>query len=406
MVSPENSGAGSNCRPLGEEVFTLTVTGVALTAAKTHSAVPPQPRSRPSPRRRTARGARPLGIIGVPQIICWQLVLIAVVLVVDRPWYVITGVALMGVAVLALTAVRLRGQWLYEWVGVWLRYVQRDRESRLPERDPGPEFLDLAQPNAVGSACAISADTDDSMYVIAAPAGVTAVLQPQSSARDLARAAPAAQTLLPLQDDPGLAFAVQVVHHARTDRTRPPRSWVALQALRTSEVYRDADMHAALGNALRRVRRQLRRDGQLTRILAENEVHTSLAALAHVNGGRGEIEERWRFWRSGPVTQAAFQLRGWADLAPEAGAQLLRWLLTAAPGTAVTVAVTARQLPDQRRPQVDAVLRVASTSRATLDRTAAELARLVGDRGIRLDRLDGRHALGVAATLPIGVPRP
>jgi type VII secretion protein EccE len=349
-----------------------------------------------------APAAHPLGVLAVPQIICWQLVLIAAVLIIDRPWYVITGVALAALAVLALTAVRLRGQWLYEWVGIWLSYIQRDRERGLTDSDPGPELLSLARPKAIGSACAISADTDDSMYVIAAPAGVTAVLQPRPAAADHTSTAPAAQTLLPQPDDPGLAFAVQVVQHARTGRGRPPKTWVALQALRTSEVYRDTDMHAALGNALRRVRRQLRRDGQLTRILAEDEVHTSLAALAHVNGGRGEIEERWRYWRSGPVRQAVFQLRGWSDLAPEAGAQLLRWLLGSAPEAAVTVAVTARQLPEQRRPRVDAVLRIASTGAAALDRAAAELDRLAGERGVRLERLDGRHALGVAATLPIG----
>ncbi len=69
---------------------------------------------------------------------------------------------------------------------------------------------------------------------------------------------------------------------------------------------------------------------------------------------------------------------------------LERELLDAAPGVALTAAVTTG-------PGGGAVLRIAAITTA-----AAELPHAGARRGARLERLDGRHASAVAATLPIG----
>ncbi|GAB3156712.1 hypothetical protein GCM10027290_55070 [Micromonospora sonneratiae] len=345
-----------------------------------------------------------LGGIGVLQLVCWQLVLVAVVLALDERWPTIALTAVVAVVVMALTAVRVRGRWLYEWLLLSSRYLLRDRHLDLPGAgDTGAALLRLISPEVVGLTGTVDDDREGTVFMISRAEGITAVLQPASTVRDLVRATPAPQTLLPAQDEQALAFAVQVVHHAGINRARPPRTWVALQALRTVELYRDADVRQALGNAVRRVQRRLRRDGLPSRTLAEHEVLGTFAALAHVNAGRGRVREQWRLWQSGPITQAVFRLDGWAELPPAAGPQLLRWLLSAAPQAAVTVAVTARRSPTGAEPVLSATLRIAATSPAGLESAADELAQLARERNVDMERLDGRQAWGVASTLPLGV---
>jgi hypothetical protein len=53
----------------------------------------------------------------------------------------------------------------------------------------------------------------------------------------------------------------------------------------------------------------------------------------------------------------------------------------------------------------EAVVRLAATDPRALDGAADQVARLARERGIVLERLDGRHRAGVAATLPLGVTR-
>ncbi|WP_238017843.1 type VII secretion protein EccE [Dactylosporangium sp. AC04546] len=343
------------------------------------------------PRTATRTARDPLGGIGVLQLMCWQLVLIAVALALDEGWPTIAAVTFAGVVVLALTGVRRRGRWLYQWLVVSLRYRLRDRDRDLPGAGgTGWALLRLISPEAVG--------ITGTVFMISRAEGVTAVLQPASTV-------PAPQTLLPAHDEQALAFAVQVVHHAGMHRARPPRIWVAVQALRTVELYRDADLAQALGNTVRRVQRRLRRDGLPAKALAEHEALGTLAALAHVNAGRGTVRERWRRWQSGPVEQAVFRLDGWAGLPPAVAAQLVHRLLAAAPQAAVTVAVTARRPPAGTEPEVSAMLRIAATSAAALDGAGEELARPAHELGVGMERLDGRHAWGVAATLPLGVIR-
>lgn len=349
----------------------------------------------------TGRGKRPaarrFGGLGVPQILCWQLVLVAFVLAAGRPWPVAVAMVIAGVVAVALTAVRLRGRWLYEWLGSASRYLLRDRDRDLRSSgEAGQELLRLLSPEAVGVTGDVGGET---VFMLSRAEGIIAVLQPKAAGK----AMPSPGTLLPPPQEQALDFAAQVVHHAGTDRGRPPRVWVALQALRTVDVHRDADVRQALGNVVRRVRRRLGRDGLPVRALAENEVLGALASLSHVRAGRARIREDWRFWHSGPISQATFRLDGWAELSPAMATQLSHRLLAAAPRATVTIAVTARRAAGETEPRIDAALRVAAPGLPAVEHAVRELSALALARGITMERLDGRHASGLAATLPIGV---
>ncbi|AUI64654.1 hypothetical protein B1H26_08080 [Amycolatopsis sp. BJA-103] len=365
------------------------------------SATAPVPAPVPGPPRPSpvapASGRRPRRI-GVLQIVCWQLVAVALVLVAGRPWPLAAAVVTAAVVTVALTAVRVRGRWLYEWLGSASGYLTRDRDRDLRNAgEAGRALLSLLSPEAAGTTGEIGGET---VFMVSRADGITAVLQPKSAARE--RPMPSPLTLLPPSREQALDVAAQVIQHVGADRSRPPRGWVALQALRTVDVHHDADVRQALGNTVRRVRRQLRRDGLPVRSLAENEVLGALASLAHVTAGRARIREEWRFWHSGPICQATFRLEGWDALSPALAADLSRRLLAAAPRAAVTLAVTARR-GAETEPRVSAAIRVAAAGAQAVEHAVRDLELAVRRGGLTLDRLDGRHAKGVAATLPIGV---
>lgn len=350
------------------------------------------------------QGGRPasrrFGGLGVRQVICWQLVLVALVLVLGSgsPWPV-AAVVTAGVVAVALTAVRLRGRWLYEWLASASKYVLRDRDRDLRGAgETGQALLRMLSPEAVG----VTGDAGgDPVFMLSRAEGITTVLQPKSAGK--AMSAPGA--LLPAPQEQALDFAAQVIHHAGSDRNRPPRVWVALQALRTVDVHRDTDVRQALGNVVRRVRRQLHRDGLPVRALTENELLSALASLAHVRAGRARIREEWRFWHSGPISQATFRLDGWAELSPAMAAQLSHRLLAAAPWATVTLAVTAHRTAGKTEPRIDATIRVAAPGPPAVEHAVRELSEPARARGITMERLDGRHTSGLAATLPIGTGR-
>ncbi|MFI6678638.1 hypothetical protein [Kribbella sp. NPDC050470] len=80
-------------------------------------------------------------------------------------------------------------------------------------------------------------------------------------------------------------------------------------------------------------------------------------------------------------------------------------LLGTGTGAAQTIAITVTASADHHLPtRHDAVLRLAASHPATLDTAFSVLSNLARSFGAEPERLDGRHADGVAATLPLGVP--
>ncbi|KOX18984.1 hypothetical protein ADK67_34390 [Saccharothrix sp. NRRL B-16348] len=279
--------------------------------------------------------------------VCAQLAVLAVLFGVGSPWPVAVPLWVAAAVVLTLALGRWRRRWASEWA--W-RYVA----FRVRRRRTGG-LLDVVAPGAW-----VEGDH------VHGPGGVVAVLRPRLAApRVLARLA---------------GPDVRVVLHVGRGQVRRPRAWVAVQAKRTPELWHDDEVVRVLGNATRRTRRELRRHGVAADLLAEEDLVTTIAALGHVTGHR-EVREDWRYWHSGPVAQACFRLPGTTARAA------VDWLLTAAPGVAVTVALTAD----------DAVVRIAGAAEA-----AVEAAVVVLSAHVRLERLDGLHARGVAASLLIG----
>jgi type VII secretion protein EccE len=326
-------------------------------------------------------------------IVVAELALVLVLVVLDRSWPAIAAVACCAGLLGAFFAVRVRGHLLCQWVLVAARFLVRDRAADLPGDQPGAALLRLIRPGAHTTPGAGQA------FLISDEAGVGTVLRPE---RDPGPQVLSPRELLPDSDEQALAYAVQVVHHAGVDRSRPPRVWLTLQALRTAEVYADEDVRAALANVVRRVRRRLRRSGVPFRPLTEEETFGSYAALAHVNAGRGRVREEWWLWHSGPIRHATFRLDGWSGLDRQAAARLVRWLLASAPDTAVTVSRTAHHDPAGSL-VVGAVLRIATSRPEALDVAVTDVGRLCDEVGVTLHRLDGRHVHGVAATLPLGI---
>lgn len=352
---------------------------------------PPDPPSRtPGPRL-------------VLPIVAAELALVLVLLVLDRSWPAIAVVACCGAVLHAFATARVRGLALWQWVAVAVRFLLRDRAADLPADDPGAAVLGMIRPRA---RCAHTMIGDAQAFLVSDEHGVGAVLRPESSGRDPGPPVLTPRDLLPGGDDEQqLAYAVQVTHHVGVDRSQPPRVWLTLQALRTAEVYTEDDVRAALANVVRRVRRRLRRAGVPFRTLTEQETLGSFAALAHANAGRGRVREEWWQWHSGPVRHTTFRLDGWSALSQQGAARLVRWLLAAAPDTAVTVSCTAHHDPAAPggEPVVAAVLRIATNRPEALAAAVTDVGRLAEEVGVTLNRLDGRHALGVAATLPAGV---
>ncbi len=373
---------------------------VAITPATRHpvTAGRPDPATPPRPRTPDRSSRRRL----VLPIVAGELVLVLVLLVLDRSWPAIVVVACCGVVLCAFVTARVRGHLLCQWVLLAVRFLLRDRAADLPGDQPGAALLRLIRPEA---RCSHTMIGDAQAFVVSDTAGIGTVLRPESNRREPGPPMLSPRDLLPGSDRAADAYAVQVVHHAGVDRSRPPRVWLTLQALRTAEVWADDDVRAALANVVRRVRRRLRKAGAPFRTLTDQEALGSYAALANVNAGRGSVREEWWLWHSGPIRHATFRLDGWSALSQQAAARLVRWLLAAAPDTAVTVSCTAHHSPTEPggTPVVAAVLRIATSRPEALDAAVADVAQLANEVGVTLNRLDGRHAIGVAATLPVGI---
>jgi type VII secretion protein EccE len=335
------------------------------------------------------------------QVICWQVAAVSVLLTVRQPWPVLTGVSVAAGLLLALTSVRLGGRWLYELVGLAAGFFTRNRRRDLPKTGGTPgttlSLLGLLLPGATVRTVETS---QGPAMAISHQGGLTAQLKPGALTPELLAALPMPGALLPAGTDH--QFAVQLVLHVGVRPDTPRRLWVAVHAARTVDTPVDAELTLALRNAMRRVRRALDRAGVPAQPLAEEQALSAIAGLAHVTGGRTEVREDWKFWRTGPVSQATFQLTGWAKLTDTQARGLVNSLLAGVPGVASTITIGAR---GERRgdPLGTATLRLAATTEAAIEQAAHHMTNRLAPSGVRLARLDGTQLSGVAASLPIGV---
>jgi Putative type VII ESX secretion system translocon, EccE len=367
----------------------------------------PPPTGNPSPTRQSwSRHVREyLRALNPLQVLCWQVAALSVLLTVRQPWPVLTATSVAAALLVTLTAVRVGGRWLYELVGLGATFLARTRRHDLP-RTGGPTGTTLALLGTLlpGSTIRTLETSQGPAMAISHGAGLTAQLKPEALTPELLATLPMPGALLPTVSDSGQhhLFGVQLVLHAGLRAETPRRLWVAVHAARTVETPVDPQLTLTLRNAMRRVRRALDRAGVAAQPLAEEQALSAIAGLAHVTGGRTELREDWRFWRTGPVNQATFRLTGWAALTDTQARGLVGALLAGVPGVAVTVTLAART---ERRgdPRGSATLRLAGTTESAVDIASGAIAQRLAPSGVRLARLDGTQRNGVAVSLPIGV---
>lgn len=331
--------------------------------------------------------------------------------------FVLAAAVLAAVVLVFAAWARIRRRWLFEWIGVGLRYLGRRRA--LPAGTAPTALLGLADPGAT----ILAADLDgDAAAVISDGYGLTAVLElgdPAALLADTPQSLPSPANLLPAAgpDTPPTriqllltgAPAPAVSSGGGTAATSyrqltegrllgHERVLIAVRVLRT-EGWTDPDLRRALSGTVRKVRRRLA--PLAARSLGERTIPVVLAELAHHDDQ--PVEETWSAIRLGGLVQTTFRLRRWPDLRAETARRLVP-RLAALPASATTIAISAGPWPvsGTQSVPVDLTVRLASPDESMLGTAAHALRRLLATEGAVVRRLDGEQLDGLAATLPLG----
>ncbi|GAB3964952.1 type VII secretion protein EccE [Plantactinospora veratri] len=377
-------------------------------------------RSPPAPLPASSTPSRS-GLFGVRagQIVALQVALALVLAAASQGPLLLAGAALLAVALVVLTWLRMRRRWLFEWIAIGLRYSSRQRT--LPQAAPPEALLDLVNPGAVVLPVDLAGDA---ACMVSDAYGLTAVLElgdqvgmladsPQSllSPAGLLPAAsaetPPMRVQLVLTGAPAPTLSAGGGTPATSYRQLTEgrllgheRALLAVRVLR-ADGWSDDDLRRALSSAVRKVRRRL--TPVPTRVLGERAALGVLAETVHHDGAQ-PARENWQGVSLGGLLQTTFRLRRWPDLRTEAGRRFVPRLL-ALPATATTVSVSAGPWAgggtDNIR--VDVTVRVAADSPQTLGTAVQALRRLLSAEHAVARRLDGEQLDGVAATLPLGV---
>jgi ESX secretion system protein EccE len=304
---------------------------------------------------------------------------------------------------------RWRRRWLHAWLGTALRYAGRTRA--LPAGTGADALLALVEPGA-------RVTSVDTQGVIESEYGIAAVIElgdPTDLLTDAPLVLPSPVPLLPPGDPDSPAVQVQLIVSGspapgpRAGSGIPATSYRQLiegrgvadqRALLAVRVVRDgtwpdAELHRALTGALRRARRRLSQDGIPYRILGAEPIVATVAELAHHRPGTG-FREGWASTQLGGLRQACLRVDRLPALRAELAGQLVSRLVgLPATATTVSVAVSAHG--------AEVLVRLAAPNPAALVTAVQAARRLLGSVGLRVTRLDGHQAIGLAATLPLGL---
>ncbi|MEU4155609.1 type VII secretion protein EccE [Actinoplanes sp. NPDC026670] len=312
----------------------------------------------------------------------------------------------VAAGLLALTWLRLRGRWAFQWLGVLARYSGRRRSASIAN---STALLSYAAPRVRLTSLDLPGT---SAAVLADDSGLTVLIELGDPA-DEASAIPSFAALLhatgrdqAVGDQPRVrAQLVLSAVPAPTARggTGPSQSSYrtlaegsslsylrAVLALRVSRAggWSDDELHRSLAGMTRRLTRRL--GSSLARPLGEVAALRAIADLANAEtGGSDSARESWSSLRLGGLVQATFRCR------PAAGSDLTGNLITRIlhlPAAATTVSMTATGL----------FVRVAAPDVTGLDTAVRALRTLLATDRVRLRRLEGAQLPGLAATLPLG----
>jgi type VII secretion protein EccE len=400
----------------------------AARKAETRTPQPGRPRSLPRP-------ATVLALHAV-QIVAWQLAIIGVFLAVRQPATRMIPLLAGAGLLLAITVPRSGGRWVYQWLGVRLRFLFRRRQHTIPVRDSSGGLL---SPFLRGVRLDTIKIDDVERALVTHAGGLSVVLQlaPTDGGAliEPAVTVPPPTVLLPLGDEVGPPVSAQLIvqttpapgaygaqgvaaqSYQALARGRIParrRSWIALQVLRTPGDTDETELRATLVRAVGRLQRRLRRVAMQGNVLDETQLSADVAALSGAetywpDNGPAVVrfQEQWADWRAGPHPQVTYRLLEWPDLAAETGREFFDQLVTV-PSVSTTIGIAARRgaatqetSSDGSDLELEAALRVTVPSEQT-DQLARQLRDLAGRHGVKVQRMNGEHVYGVAASLPIG----
>nr|WP_106127063.1 type VII secretion protein EccE [Pseudosporangium ferrugineum] len=325
----------------------------------------------------------------------------------------------VAIILLALTWLRLRGRWAFEWLGTAMRYLGRRRLVSV-DGDPGA-LLEFVAP---GSRVEQTELAGDPAAMIVDGLGLTSVLElgdPTGLLAEETGSLPSPAGLLPPASAEHPPCRIQLVltgapaPSLRAGGGTPANSYrqltegrllgqsralLAVRVLR-AEGWSEEDLRLALSGLVRKLVRRLA--PTTARPLGEAAALRVIAELAH-DDGAGAAQETWPGLQIGGMTQATFRLRRWPDLRIETARRIITRLL-ALPAAATTVALGAgpRSFTGTDT-AIDLTVRLATPDAPTLSVATQALRKLLAGERATAQRLDGEHLDGLTATLPLGVP--
>lgn len=397
----------------------------APASSATAAEIPPAPGIPAARRVRPYRPPLRIGGLTVFQLVAWQIGMAAVLAATRHSMALTAVIAVVAVLVLAPTAIRFRGRWLHQWVSVWWGFRRRHRQLTPVDTDPARHLLAQL---AHGVELEDVEIDDQPAVLLTHPAGLSVVFDVDPTEGALLMSAPQAlpspAALLPPADAKAPPVVVQLlVQVTPTPRARPGaaavdrayreltngdvpasrQAWVVLQAARTPDFHADRDLLPTLTGVIRRTRRLLRQERVAALMLNRDEVLAAVTTLTHLTraapggfGGQPLARESWRAWSTAGTRQTCHRLLDWPRRRWEIDA-LLRGLPAA--GGVVSIAASRADGDDLA---VEAAFRLLGSGPDALAAADQALHEAIRRHGGRLQRLDGEHAHGVAATLPLG----
>ncbi|MFB9694148.1 type VII secretion protein EccE [Amorphoplanes digitatis] len=372
----------------------------------------------PKIRRKRVRHGRLFGI-RTGQWVSTQVAIVALLVgAINGPLGLAAG-AFLAAILLAVTWLRLRGRWAFEWLGTATRFAGR-RHAVSVAAAPGA-LLEFVAP---GSRIEQADLAGDPAAVIVDGHGLTAVLElgdPNGLLAEESALLPSPAGLLPPAGGEHPPCRVQLLligapaPSLRAGGGTPANSYrqltegrllghsralLAVRVLR-AEGWPEEDLRRALSGLVRKLSRRL---GPVpARPLGRAAALRVIAELAH-DDGVGAAQETWPGLRVGSLTQATFRLQRWPDPRIETARRLVPRML-ALPAAATTVALGAGpRSATGNQTAMDLTIRLAAPDTASLSVAAQALRKLLAAERATARRLDGEHLDGLTATLPLAMP--
>ncbi|GIF05279.1 type VII secretion protein EccE [Actinoplanes siamensis] len=360
----------------------------------------------PATPRRSAGSPHAPGV-RIHQVVATQVAAVLVLIGMAAGGTALIAPAAGATLLLALTWLRPRGRWAFEWLTAGLRFRARRRAAAtvLGLAVPGIRLTSADLPG--GPAAVLADDFGLTMLLeVGDPAGLLAEARhelpapwellpadgrerPPCRVQLLLAGAPAPAAVAasgPVTGSYQMLGANHTLAHAR--------ALLTISALRTED-WPDGELRRALIGLVRRVAKRL-----AAQPLDRAAAIRAIADSTYADPAAG-VREEWTVLRAGGLSQVTFHGRTTSGAAPTG--ELLSRLLQL-PVAVTTLALTA-DLPGPAStdpPLIGLSVRLAAPEPATLEAATTALRRLTADAHLRLRRRDGDHLHGLTATLPLG----